>query len=337
MLEEGVNARANALSRKKKTPRLRGFCRLFADIPDLLAILAAVPRVPVAKVRFLRDVLGQQISHRSAAGIVAIRSTPCKPWLTLAKPSKRSAFFVTQVLLDSILSYKNNRPRQRRSLGPHMRSLLIAIGCLAASTSLPILASGQNQLAEPKTATQLFWSQLYGQGGSTLYCGQAFSTESSQLKASAIYSSKQLKSALRCVTNRQCGIMNPRYVYMASDLHNLYPALTRVELVRRNAQFGELDTKVPSKFDDINCDMKTSFQMVEPRDEAKGNVARALFYMHVEYDLPIVGQVQMYKKWHQMDPPDADEKARNEKIAALQGTRNRFIDNPELVEQLIGN
>jgi hypothetical protein len=43
---------------KKKTPRLRGFCRLFADILDLLAILAAVPRVPVAKVRFLRDVLG---------------------------------------------------------------------------------------------------------------------------------------------------------------------------------------------------------------------------------------------------------------------------------------
>lgn len=218
-----------------------------------------------------------------------------------------------------------------------MRSLFLAIGCLAASISLPTLANGQNQLSDPKAAVQLFWSQLYGQGGSTLYCGKEFTEESGQLKASAIYSSKQLKSALRCVTDRQCGIMNPRYVYMASDLHNLYPALTRVELVRRNAQFGDLDDSVPSKFDDIGCDMKTSFQLVEPRDEAKGNVARAIFYMHVEYNLPIVGQVQMYKKWHQMDPPDAEEKARNDKIASLQGTRNRFIDNPELVEQQINN
>ncbi|PKM25525.1 MAG: endonuclease I [Gammaproteobacteria bacterium HGW-Gammaproteobacteria-13] len=218
-----------------------------------------------------------------------------------------------------------------------MRSLFLAIGCLAASISLPTLANGQNQLSDPKAAVQLFWSQLYGQGGSTLYCGKEFTEESGQLKASAIYSSKQLKSALRCVTDRQCGIMNPRYVYMASDLHNLYPALTRVELVRRNAQFGDLDDSVPSKFADIGCDMKTSFQLVEPRDEAKGNVARAIFYMHVEYDLPIVGQVQMYKKWHQMDPPDAEEKARNDKVASLQGTRNRFIDNPELVEQQINN
>lgn len=218
-----------------------------------------------------------------------------------------------------------------------MRSLFIAIGCLAVSISPFASASGQNQISDPKTAVKLFWSQLYGQGGTSLYCGTAFSEESGQFKASAIYSSKQLKSSLRCITNRQCGIMNPQYVYMASDLHNLYPAMTRVELVRRNAQFGELDDSVPSKFADIGCDMKTSFQMVEPRDEAKGNIARAIFYMHVEYGLPIVGQVQLYKKWHQMDPPDAEEKARNDKIASLQGTRNRFIDNPELVEQQINN
>lgn len=218
-----------------------------------------------------------------------------------------------------------------------MRSLLIAIGCLAASFSLPTLASGQNQLSDPKAATQLFWDQLYGQGGTSLYCGKTFSAGGGQFTASPIYSTKQLKSALRCVTDRQCGIMNPRFVYMISDLHNLYPALTRVELARRNAQFGELDDSVASKFADIGCDLKASFQLVEPRDEAKGNVARAIFYMHVEYGLPIIGQVQMYKKWHQMDPPDAEEKARNEKIASLQGTRNRFIDDPVLVEQQIKN
>lgn len=218
-----------------------------------------------------------------------------------------------------------------------MRSLFFVLGCLIAVASPLALANGQDQIANPKAAVQMLWSEVYGQGGTTLYCGSPFSGESGQLKASTIYSNTQLKSTLRCITDRQCGIMNPRYVYMASDLHNLYPAMARVELARRNAQFGELDDSVQSKFDDIGCDMKTSFQLVEPRDEAKGNIARAIFYMHVEYDLPIVGQVQMYNKWHQMDPPDAEEKARNDKIANLQGTRNRFIDNPELVEQLINN
>lgn len=218
-----------------------------------------------------------------------------------------------------------------------MRPSLLAIGCLTTSIILPTLAIGQDQLSDPKAAVQLLWSQVYGQGGTTLYCGAAFSEEGSQLKASLIYSSKQLKSALRCVTSRQCGIIYPRYSYMMSDLHNIYPALARVEVARRSAPFGELADSVPSKFKDIECDIKTSFHLVEPPDKAKGNVARALFYMHIEYGLPIAGQVKLYKNWHQMDPPDAEEKARNDKIASLQGTRNRFIDNPELVEQQIKN
>ncbi|PTT82132.1 hypothetical protein DBR41_14645, partial [Pseudomonas sp. HMWF010] len=95
------------MGQKKENPALRGLCRLFADILDLLAFLAAVPRFPVAKVRFLRDVHVGQISHHPAAGIVAIASTPCKPWLTHANTDNQATarlYFVTQVLLDSILS-----------------------------------------------------------------------------------------------------------------------------------------------------------------------------------------------------------------------------------------
>jgi deoxyribonuclease I len=218
-----------------------------------------------------------------------------------------------------------------------MRAVILALGCLAAAFSLPAQANGQKQLNDSKVATQLFWSQVYGQGGSTLYCGKTFSGESSQVVASPVYGSQQLKRALRCVTDRQCSIMNPSYPYMAADLHNLYPALSRVELTRRNAQFAELGAGVPSKFADIGCELKASYQQVEPRDEAKGNVARAIFYMHSEYGLPIVGQLQMFKAWHQLDPVDDQERARNDKIEQLQGTRNRFIDDPGLVEKLINN
>jgi deoxyribonuclease-1 len=219
-----------------------------------------------------------------------------------------------------------------------MRAVTLFLGCLATAFGTSVHASGQTQLGDPKQAiAQAFWQDLYGAGGTTLYCGQSFDTPSGTFTASPLYSSKQLKSALRCVTDRQCTIMNPRYPYIAADLHNHYPALSRVELARRNAQFADLADDVPSKFADIGCDLKTSFQLVEPRDEAKGNIARAIFYMHVEYDLPIVGLVPMYKAWHRLDPPDAEEKARNDKIEALQGTRNRFIDDPTLVDQLIAD
>lgn len=220
-----------------------------------------------------------------------------------------------------------------------MRAVVIALGCLAASFSLPILANGQSQIDDPQVRDHLFWDELYGAGGTSLYCAKAFTGEGGGglLSISPIYSSKQLKSALRCITDRQCSIMSPRYAYMAADLHNLYPALTRAEQVRRNAQFGLLDASEESTLADIGCDLKSRLKVLEPRDAAKGNIARAIFYMHIEYGLPIGGDARMYKQWHRMDPPDGEENARNEKIGSLQGTRNRFIDDPALVDQLIAD
>ncbi|AYC31275.1 endonuclease I [Pseudomonas cavernae] len=216
-----------------------------------------------------------------------------------------------------------------------MRAVAIALTCLAACAAPCAFAGGQDQLGDPKAAvTQVFWPKLYGKGGNTLYCDQPFSGEGSQFIASAVYSSKQIKSALRCLTENQCEVVNPQFPYMLADLHNLYPALSRVELARRNAQFGDVGEGVASKFSDIGCDLKATFQLIEPRDAAKGNVARAIFYMHSEYGLPIVGQLQMYQRWSELDPPDAAEKTRNDQIEMLQGNRNRFIDEPTLAAKL---
>ena len=40
------------------------------------------------------------------------------------------------------------------------------------------------------------------------------------------------------------------------------------------------------------------------------------------------------KQWHRDDPVDQDEIRRNEKIYQIQGNRNPFIDDPELVDQI---
>ena len=216
-----------------------------------------------------------------------------------------------------------------------MRATLFLLGCLSASAVASDYAEGQSQLDDPKIAiNQYFWPQLYGSGGSTLYCGKSFTKADNTLIASPVYSTQQLKGAMRCITDRQCTIMNPRFPYIVSDLHNYYPALSTVEQARRNTQFTDLPANAPSKFSDIGCEFKASFKQVEPRDSAKGNIARALLYMHTEYDLPLPSPLAQLKQWNEMDPPDAEERARNDKIAAIQGSRNRFIDNPSLVDQL---
>ncbi|CAD5106605.1 endonuclease I family protein [Zestomonas carbonaria] len=216
-----------------------------------------------------------------------------------------------------------------------MRGMVIALAFLAVPALPALASSGQDQLSDAKTAVeQVFWPKLYGNGGKTLYCDKPFSGTSSEFAASAVYTGRQIKSALRCMTENQCKVVNPKYDYMLADLHNLYPELTRVELARRNAQFGAVGPEVPSKFDDIGCDLKATFQLIEPRDEAKGNVARAIFYMHDAYGLPIVGQLQMYQRWNELDPPDDEEKARNDRIEMLQGNRNPYIDDPSLAKQL---
>jgi endonuclease I len=90
----------------------------------------------------------------------------------------------------------------------------------------------------------------------------------------------------------------------------------------------------------------------------KGDMARAILYMAIRYEggtHPTTGQsepdleltdnrslIQITSSspaymgllstliaWHQADPPDAAERARNEVIYSFQGNRNPFIDHPE--------
>jgi endonuclease I len=42
-----------------------------------------------------------------------------------------------------------------------------------------------------------------------------------------------------------------------------------------------------------------------------------------------MGLLSTLLAWHQADPPDANETARNEVIYSFQGNRNPFIDHPE--------
>lgn len=122
------------------------------------------------------------------------------------------------------------------------------------------------------------------------------------------------------------------------DLHHLFPAGQRVNSLRGNHPFAEVATVVnapcgTAKLGYPREDQGTNY--FEPPDEHKGNVARAIFYFSVRYEMPITAVQENYlRKWHQLDPVDPSERERQEAVYAIQKDRNPFIDFPELVEQI---
>jgi hypothetical protein len=96
----------------------------------------------------------------------------------------------------------------------------------------------------------------------------------------------------------------------------------------------------------------------EPPDAVKGDIARAMFYMVVRYegangevDLELqdnttttstgtgyLGVLSTLLQWHQDDPVDDAESARNNTIyTSYQNNRNPFIDHPEFVNYIWGS
>lgn len=202
--------------------------------------------------------------------------------------------------------------------------LLVVLPALAA-------AGGQNKLFDAKEAVRTsFWKELYFAGGTALWCKTRFIEPGARLTADAIYQVPWIKDAVGCTTREQCEA-NRDFQRMTSDLHNIYPAEKRVQLDRRNLLFDKVSTSDP--LPEPTCVYKMFGGQIEPNNEIKGEVARAILYMHAEYDLKVPGPINMFIDWSNMDPPGKDEKMRNDLIEKIQGNRNRFIDTPGLSER----
>ena len=129
-----------------------------------------------------------------------------------------------------------------------------------------------------------------------------------------------------------------------NDQHHLYPAKqTDVNAERSNYPLGEVVTVQNAYLLGKSGLDANGRKVYEPRDEHKGNAARALFYVAACYNTvsgnnwqfrnPIsptinYGQDQeVLKAWHYLDPPDSYEISRNDFLDSLQGNRNPFIDS----------
>lgn len=142
---------------------------------------------------------------------------------------------------------------------------------------------------------------------------------------------------------------------MRSDMFNIFPCKVNVNSDRGNCPFNEIDdtdtdvwyyqstqsSAIPlvdifrySEKDNEDCQF-------EPREEVKGDIARAVFYFYTIYQStansadPNFFHIQKNTlfQWHLQDLPDAKELRRDSLIELYQGNNNPFIRDTSLVRR----
>ncbi len=120
-----------------------------------------------------------------------------------------------------------------------------------------------------------------------------------------------------------------------SDLAHLFPTDTKANNVRGSLPFGIVEQ---AQWEQNGSKMgldANGRRVFEPRDEQKGPTARAMFAASKRWNMKIPAHEEaVLKAWHKQFPVTDDERARNERMAQVQGNRNDFVDHPELVDRI---
>lgn len=136
-----------------------------------------------------------------------------------------------------------------------------------------------------------------------------------------------------------------------SDMHHLFPSRARVNEARLNYPFEEIDDRntetwyisdreqssIPTE--NIDAYSERGDEEFEPREDHKGNVARAIFYFYTVYRSTadasfFSGQRATLCQWHYDDPVDSLEWFNNQVIATYQSDKkNPFILDCSLAER----
>lgn len=136
-----------------------------------------------------------------------------------------------------------------------------------------------------------------------------------------------------------------------SDIHHLFPTKSNVNSARNNDPLGEIDdnltdtwyyldgsqSTIPTSNIDLYAENYGSTAF-EPREQHKGNAARAVFYFLTIYqDVADQNFFDQQKddlyQWHYLDEVDAAELNRSSIIASYQGNENPFILDTSLVRR----
>ncbi len=176
-------------------------------------------------------------------------------------------------------------------------------------------------------AKHLLWSEVYPNGGKTLYCGQKFgSRHPKSINVEHVFPMGWVMRELKCGDRKTCRRNSTRFNLIEADLHNLYPAREKINRDRSSYAFGEIKGE-KRRYGKCDFEVDRKKRRAEPREQVRGDVARAVLYMSEKHGIELFRrQRNLMLEWHQTDPPDDEEKRRNNVIERLQGNRNSYID-----------
>lgn len=132
---------------------------------------------------------------------------------------------------------------------------------------------------------------------------------------------------------KNCNKNDAVFKAMASDLHNLVPAIGEVNGDRSNFSFTEWNG-TPKQYG--QCPMIVDFKArkVQPPKESRGPIARTYLYMSDRYDFNLSkSQNRLMEAWDKQYPVNQWECERNSRIAKIQNWGNRFVGNKCLPER----
>ena len=143
---------------------------------------------------------------------------------------------------------------------------------------------------------------------------------------------------------------------LRSDMHHLFPVREQVNSSRGNLPFGEVpDVRADAWYrldasqsrpprENLDEWSERGLGQFEPREDAKGDVARAIFYVRAMYPEATSGQDVFFAsmredllRWNDIDPPTPAEVARSAWIAEQQGNPNPFVLDRTLARRAFGD
>lgn len=109
------------------------------------------------------------------------------------------------------------------------------------------------------------------------------------------------------------------------DLHNLVPSVGQVNALRTDDRYGVL----PEETSDFGaCMIEDAKGTFYPAAEDRGDVARIWLYMNWKHGVFIPEEeLAMFREWNDADPVSDWEILRDERIEAVQGNSNPWIQD----------
>jgi deoxyribonuclease-1 len=215
-----------------------------------------------------------------------------------------------------------------------------------------ILAAGTNVMAEsPNSFIQAkrIVTKIYAQNRQSFFCGCEYQEQDKVLLPSFdkcgyksesknkrvdtvewahVIPEKALGEQRKCWKYgglKHCKTHDPVFKKLLTDLHNIVPAITRLNKDRSKYRFGLIDGE-KRIFGQCDLEIDKKQRRVEPAPSVRGDIGRIYLYMAERYKLNLSrAQEKLFTAWDSADPVDKWECKRDLLIKSAQGNSNEFV------------